>query len=304
MSESISTSLLGKMPARADFVRSGVSGAADMELEAWMMECVEQSRGQLPSVPVRFLFTPRAASPLIGTWVPSRDAIGRTFPLMAARPLASELSGAYQRAIPAYYAGFLQRSEACLRQGTLGSSLEWLRSTIDKIETPHVSTIPGVLSEEARILSEQHVSAFSMRAFGPASHSALPYALDTVHRALQRRDQDADLTLDVPTAGDADLSIWLVLLMHLSRGEARPSVVLWAHELGRTLIAFGPPHRLLLSFLLDREHPSRKRWPLWTTQSEAERVAHDALPVATREAIRRDISLRELLNTLEPGAIQ
>lgn len=80
----------GKIPARGDFVVSGVPPAVVDVLDGWMRACLaarraapEQSRE--PSwreVPAWYFFATVAEIQLGGIWLPSIDRVGRTFPLV------------------------------------------------------------------------------------------------------------------------------------------------------------------------------------------------------------------------------
>src|SRR5262245_45252092 len=86
------TALFGKLPARRDFVRIGGSFPG---FERWLEEGLEATAargGPLPRMPVRFYLpglgtargaTAATATPndLVGVLVPSRDQVGRDFPL-------------------------------------------------------------------------------------------------------------------------------------------------------------------------------------------------------------------------------
>lgn len=82
----------GKLPSRGDFVRWGLPREFLAPWDAWLSAMVAEARQQLgetwglvwdAAAPCRFLLAPGlcGACRVAGVWVPSRDRVGRTFPL-------------------------------------------------------------------------------------------------------------------------------------------------------------------------------------------------------------------------------
>jgi type VI secretion system protein ImpM len=93
--------LFGKLPARGDFVRSGLPGSFVAPWDAWLQAALAASQvllGEdwLPAwleAPVwRFAFAPGLCGPasVVGTMLPSVDRVGRYFPLTLAALFAAD----------------------------------------------------------------------------------------------------------------------------------------------------------------------------------------------------------------------
>ena len=75
----------GKVPSKADFARLGYSDAHTRLFESWLDEAALRMRElgvELPDAPVHFLFRfPGEPTILVGAMRPSRDSVGRRFPI-------------------------------------------------------------------------------------------------------------------------------------------------------------------------------------------------------------------------------
>ena len=93
--------LYGKLPVRGDFVRRGLPADLVAAWDHWAAAGIQQAREQLgeaefaqawDAMPPWSFALPAAtcgAGPVAGVMAPSRDAVGRRFPLLIAAPLAS-----------------------------------------------------------------------------------------------------------------------------------------------------------------------------------------------------------------------
>src|SRR5690606_614958 len=78
--------LFGKIPAKGDFVRHNIVDDAARSFEQWVQESNDALRGagsEMPTHAIRAVYTPPgSASTVIAALVPSRDQVGRKFPLV------------------------------------------------------------------------------------------------------------------------------------------------------------------------------------------------------------------------------
>ncbi|HQT85675.1 MAG: type VI secretion-associated protein [Acidiphilium sp. 37-64-53] len=101
----MSAGFYGKLPARGDFVRGGLSTAVVDALDDWMRACLHASQDSLGEswvdcwmeAPVWRFFATIGGQRLGGVWMPSMDSVERCFPLVIATDAA--------RAGPAWLAG-------------------------------------------------------------------------------------------------------------------------------------------------------------------------------------------------------
>ena len=92
----VAAGFFGKIPARGDFVRSGLPRGFVDAWDAWLQRVLPESRDRLGALwlpawmeaPIWHFMLPAGqcgAAPTIGVWMPSIDAAGRHFPLTLAR---------------------------------------------------------------------------------------------------------------------------------------------------------------------------------------------------------------------------
>jgi type VI secretion system protein ImpM len=87
------TGFFGKLPARGDFLRAGLTEDVVAPLDLWCRECLTESRAALGAdweqawmtAPIwHFLLPPGAcgARAVLGVWLPSMDKAGRHYPFI------------------------------------------------------------------------------------------------------------------------------------------------------------------------------------------------------------------------------
>lgn len=288
-------SLLGKVPSCAEFVRSGPYGEPEAGLVCWLDRALEQNGGLLPQLEVRFVISadPRSA-PLVGVWVPSADQLGRSYPLVFAHKLDADVASQWF-VVPSLYRGLLEAAAARLARATTQPFSE-LQEAVRSLEPPHPIDVPRLLHRAQALLGTERGSALAQRAFGRSAEDALPYALMTLAEATSGPGVPS---LEMPLSAERDLLIWLELLRRLLPESAQPSAVFWSVPSGRLLFDLERPSELTVAFLRDREHPSQRRWPTWTSSANASQVARAQLGRRTWAALERDATLAELFAAFE-----
>jgi type VI secretion system ImpM family protein len=285
--------LFGKLPAHGDFVRLGCPDSE--RFERWLIEALERARGALPQGSMRFAF--RQADPellLVGTWVPSRDAVGRSFPLCLLCHVPAELQELASSVLLPFYGELLDAAESALTAVVDGHAE--LGSLLAQLVEPHPSALPGLFDEAESAVQSERSSAFAQRVY-ETEPGNLWYALHTLCSLRQRQD----VILDAKVPEDFDLFVWLSLLRKARPAAPAPSV-LWSPERARALIMPERPSPLALSLLLDAALSSSQRWPLWTDRPEAIARAKTDLPAAVKAALQQDACLRTLIDSMSPGA--
>ena len=94
---------IGKLPARGDFVRFLVARAVAENIEAWtarVLPAMQRDWGDAAArrwaaaAPLRFALAPPGWPDAVsGVWLPSRDAVGRQYPLVICLETAVAASG-------------------------------------------------------------------------------------------------------------------------------------------------------------------------------------------------------------------
>lgn len=288
--------VLGKLPERGDFVRSRAAGEIERAFELWLQRNVERSHGKIPAFCVRFLVRlDDGGSPLAGTWAPSCDAVGRAFPLALTTRVPAELAALPWPLLPSYYGTFFARAEECLA-GAADAPFASVIEEADALEQPHPSSAPRALYDAMQTLSALHTGEFASQLFGGDWQDALAYALS----ALRQGAGQVDLTLDYPALDPEHLYVWFELTRACLHTRSVPAALLWASDGKRGLAALGPPSDQLVSFLLEPEHASQRRWPLWTQRAHATASSRERLPAAVRAHLENGESyVHELVRLLE-----
>lgn len=286
-------SMFGKLASRGDFVRIEMADEAGRALESWLTGAVERSQGEVPSLPVRFLFSHQGTS-LLGAWVKSRDEIGRTFPLAAFSRVSEEITALRWSLLPAFFDAYLTSLESAL-----GSQLDQLPEAaleaVREVPMPHPSELVAAIYGAQAQLGAESCSAFGRRVFGELA-LPMPYAVLTLREACAR--PQARPTLDLPVKNPHDTFVWLELLAALANDDTQQTpAIVWSAFDGRALVTFDAPSQLTCAFLLDPRHGSNERWPVCTSRVDAQQ-ALDQLPPAIRSALINDVNLLELAASL------
>src|SRR5690606_3002352 len=108
--------LLGKTPRQAEFIRFNAATPLALQLYGWMEAGVERTRrarADLPAEPVSFVFTaPGQKQALVGLMAPSRDSVGRDFPLAFFTEVSSADTAARLALTPEAFQPFLRAAGA------------------------------------------------------------------------------------------------------------------------------------------------------------------------------------------------
>src|SRR5262245_59292157 len=112
--------LYGKIPGQADFFRVGAGDFSRAGLDGWFQQSLEGLHAEgrrLPDEPTFFLLCEaQTGAAFLGAFVPSEDAVGRTFPLAVFRALdASGLSATFP-CVPETHAIFLEAAADLLQE--------------------------------------------------------------------------------------------------------------------------------------------------------------------------------------------
>ncbi|MGC3998204.1 MAG: type VI secretion system-associated protein TagF [Anaeromyxobacter sp.] len=266
---SASTGLFGKIPALGDFLRVNAAAAPAPALVEWLhaaQDALARAGGALPAGPIRFVLAGGAApQALVGVLMPSRDKVGRTFPLCAftgapvspglhaacdafAASAEALLAGAATQDAPALTAGL--RGLAPLADATAAAA-----ALAAEAGRRPAAELPGALFPEL---------------------PAVAYALGTLQRAVRAPRVMADCP-----APDA-CARWFWLELARRAAGVVPSC-LWTA--GRVLVAPGLPGPGALAALADAPRPPSDVWPLRTSAAAALQAALAGLPAAARAAL-------------------
>ncbi len=277
----------GKHPEQADFLRAGAGEFAKAGLDRWFEEATETLRREklvLPDGPTAFLLTgAETDQPFAGVFVPSQDAVGRTFPLIISAPLPAK-AGTKLSALHGLCAGFVTDAAALARQAA-GLSASELAARAQSLPVPDAS------AGAAAALEHEPIEAL-FAALGGTS-GAVGYAVRTCLSACEQASKPgstgAAITVDAPAPTDATLRFWLELLT-AKLGATRPSLLWTAGPEGRLLAALGPPPASFLSYLANPQHRASRFWPLRTDVAAAIESTTKTLTPDQQRAVSDDQS--------------
>ena len=300
-----SPALYGKIPAQGDFLRSIVVDPAAVEFSRWLEEAQEtmyRTGAGLPELPVCFLhLVPQARTAVIGALLPSRDAVGRIFPLAAFLPVdTAALSRSYPRA-PLAYSMFLGE---VARLGRDGSGL----SAPAVLERVRALPVPGppewALAEElTERLMDRPAAAFLepllVDNLGPA------YGVKTLLTACRNESAQvparARVVLECPLTGEGPAP-WLELASRLLPWPYPPAFFWTEAAPPRLLVSLGGPPPVLLNYLARPDPRSTLVWPLRTQHRAAAEAALQGLTPEHRAALENpDLSIAQLFTALTTG---
>ncbi len=297
--------LVGKIPAQGDFVRINAGDPTAQELVRWLQEAHESVRRagtSLPSGAICFLFSaPLARNVLVGALVPSRDQVGRAFPVAAFAPLEAASAAAHFPLVPLACGRFLGAATALL-----GATPTLMTSKV--VERLTALPLPGagewsVADEQRRLQLGNNSTALTSQFCEQAEADGPHYAMRTFLMACAaEKNQEpakARVVLDCPLGGEGALP-WLELAARILRWKAQPPSFLWKEAPApRLLLSLGPPPPSALSYLARPEQSVAVFWPLKTSQKTAIAAAKQALSPEQRRAVEdRDISIDALFSQL------
>ena len=260
--------IVGKTPAEPDFVRHGAEGA-HATLLRWTWDALASAPSlAMPASGLRFVWhAPELGErALLGVMVPSRDRVGRAFPLIAAWATRASSLGAAWPAAPVAWRDALGTLRAALLRVVQGEL------SLDRVASIAPPPPHGALQAAAVRARDGWRGAtaaeFHERCFGDRDADLACYG----HHALQHacaQSAAAELALSCPAVLPSDAALWLELVRALRPASARmPSFAWTVGSDARLLVSPGtPPHELLASAC--GAAPGARVWPLTTDRRSA-----------------------------------
>ena len=283
--------LYGKVATQADFLRINAGEFVGAGLDRLFEDGVEALRKEgtsLPPTPVAFVLAPPGRSAFVGAFAPSRDAVGRSFPLAAFVSLPShDLAGVWP-AVPARLASFLQAAKSLVVASVEGQGDDLARQAEALSSAPPG---PGVSASEPDWALE---SSEELRA-ALGGDAACAYALRTFATACDQALKAGPsapggiVTVDAPAPSVAARTFWLDLAQRrLAWRDAVPSLFWIDEPPGRLLLTLGTPIPTAFAFLANPRHRSPRFWPLKTEIAAAVERAREALTPTQRSCLENE----------------
>jgi type VI secretion system protein ImpM len=281
--------LYGKIPAQGDFVRANVVDPTALEFTRWLeaaQEALYRMSAVLPDFPVCFLFTAAAArNAVVGALLPSRDLVGRVFPLAVFVPVdAASLARRFAH-VPLAFVGFLGEVVRLLRESSTLSTAD-LASRLRELPLPAAPQWDFAEAMAQTLLdgpAENLLASVSEGNGGPAYGFRTFLAACAADRA--EPPARTRVVLECPLVGEGPAP-WLELASRALAWRQQPPAFLWTEASPqRLLLSLGAPPAALLSHLARSDSRLSVVWPLRTAQPVAQQTAEQALAPLQREAL-------------------
>jgi type VI secretion system protein ImpM len=255
----------------------------------------------MPQEPAFFFFrSPNARNALVGVFSPSRDSVGRQYPMVIFALL--DLPGIAPRfpVVPVMYASFLASACNIIGQGPQLTAAR-LGDLVRALVPPTAADYPAADVVCRRTLDTTPAAEIQRRLFGEPSSGKQYYAFRTFLNACDpvraKEPTKTNVTLDCPIGGDTDLFAWLDVARRVLRwSSASPPSFFWTEGLQpRLILPLGPPPPPTLLYLARPDHGGAKLWPLVTERPDAIEAARQQLSQPHRRAIDEPATSLELL---------
>jgi type VI secretion system protein ImpM len=232
--------LLGKTPARPDFVRINHGSPSALALDEWLQRNLEELvlGGQRTAPASRFLFAPQGGGEaLCGLLAPSRDKAGRSFPVALFTALPASLAQRRPHAVLLGAEPFIAAARA-LFDRLVELDYEALKAAVAAIDAPLPDAYEAADKESDAALAQVEPGPWVERLFRDSADGVAGAALLAVSSG-ERETAPKSAVLECPVHEVADALFWLALAR---RGAQQPLSFFW------TEVATGEPpaSRLLL----------------------------------------------------------
>jgi type VI secretion system protein ImpM len=298
-SPSRAVGFVGKLPARADFVRQNIGEPIGVELDRWLVKSVEnmqQAKAELPDGPLHFVFSAAGSdSVAIGAMTKSVDQVGRKFPLAIFTSLPVAQVARNFSAMPLAYAAFLSEASQLLAQAS-ELALEEFCDRVLALVPPSAAVVQASVQQLRELLQATRAEELLTELFAGQPLDSRDYALFTFCAATEAASvgppSGAATVLDCPIQATAALPAWLEFAQRRLDWSDRCPAFVWSQSpRRRLLLALGFASDQVLHFVAQPKHPSARLWPLTTERAEASARASATLSVAAPALSNRDLGL-------------
>jgi type VI secretion system protein ImpM len=286
--------VFGKMPAAADFVAVDAAGPAGAGLQEWLQRENDHLIGKrlaFPPTPIRFVYRdPQAQGTMVGVLAPSRDQVGRTFPLSIVARVDPSTAVRFP-ALPAAYAQFLDGAATVLSEAAT-LTVAMLTDRARALPLPSGDDIDDAAQWARQALEATPGRVILEALFGPLEggvhyHGIHMFRTGCAH-VTGHDPGSAGIILECPARDDVQVDFWLSLAHGLLRWTTAPPSLLWtdtASPDSRLLIALGSPPAGVIHYLADPAVHADRLWPMRTTSSASIEAGRAALTAACRRVL-------------------
>jgi type VI secretion system protein ImpM len=286
--------LFGKMPAAADFVAVDAAGPTGAGLQEWLQlenDHLMRKRLAFPPTPIRFVYCdPQVQGTMVGVLAPSRDQVGRTFPLSIVARVDPATATRFP-VIPAAYAQFLDGAAALLGEAST-LPVATMADRARALPLPSGDAIDEAAQWARQALEATPGGVILEALFGPLEGGVHYHGLHMFRtgcaQVTGRNPGSAAIILECPARDDVQVDFWLSLAHGLLRWTDAPPSLLWtdtASPDSRLLIALGSPPAGVIHYLADPAVIADRLWPMRTTSAASIEGGRTALTAAHRRVL-------------------
>lgn len=284
----------GKVPAAGDFVSLGGGSAVGQALQGWLQKENDHlaAKGRsLPPTPVRFVFRDAAGGTVVGALAPSRDQVGRKFPLAVFAHVDPHAAMPKFSALPSAYDPFLDGAATTVLEAH-EMSLQTLAGRIGGLHLPGAAELRDAQLWTHDALGATPGAVMLEQLFGPVQSGVHYHGINMIRTACRQvhgRDPgNANIILECHAVDDVQIAFWLCMAEGLLGWNAAPPSFFWtdvANEDSRLLISLGMPPLGLLHYLSDPGVAAERLWPTRTNSAAAIEAGRNALGGPQRQAL-------------------
>jgi len=269
----------GKMPKAADFVRKGISSPTMREFEDWFHQAYTTLRGAgergLRYRCVAILPSLRDNGLIAAVATPSRDRIGREFPMVIAVSLPSDYSADGSAPLSLGLSRFWNAASATF-EANRESDPGLFQEAVQRLAAPSLAEVGDARHRWSELRANLGARQMEQECFGDPSDRF--YAYHTLRLAV--RDRPSGRVLACPAGANPAYRAFWIELTERSDPTSAPLPVLWLEGTEAPtglMVALGKAPSSMLSFALGHNQRSAVLWPLTTTQEAAKKRSEDAL---------------------------
>ena len=275
-----SIAFFGKMPNAADFVRRGVSTSVMRDFENWFHSAYTDLRGAGARGLMHqcHLILPTRNDPsgvISGLAIPSRDRIGRQFPVVVAAFVPRDHLPRSAAPLAIAFARFWGEARAAIAEHQDGEP-EALWKAIQSLSPPGAAELSEAETRCAALLQNLGARQMEQECFSAPDDRF--YAYHTLRLAV--RDGRDSRVLMCPAAGHPGYRAFWVAAVERGTANRLPLPTMWleGEDAPRgTLVALGKAPSAMLRYVTGLGRQSSSLWPLTTQSAVAQERAKATL---------------------------
>ena len=275
-----SIAFFGKMPKAADFVRRGISTTAMRDFENWFHSAYTELRsagaqGLMHQCHMILPVRNEANGVIAVLAVPSRDRIGRQFPVVIAVFVPLDRLPRGSGPLVLAFTRFWDAARAAIDEHQDGEP-ETLWQMIQSLSSPTAAELSEAETRCAELLRNLGARQMEQECFSAPDDRF--YAYHTLRLAV--RDASDSRVLMCPAAGHPGYRAFWVEAVERGTAHKVPLPTMWlegAEAPRGTLVALGKAPSAMLRYVTGHGHQSNSLWPLTTQNANAQERSKAAL---------------------------